>query len=190
MKQSPKRRASPYMAAVTRVTLTETALGWIAAAWVGERLATLVFGHRTPEEAVSALDLPPDAAVEPDVQQDAFTRRLQAYASGTPDDFTDVPVLLDDLTKFQQRVLQRCRRIPCGRTLTYQQLARQCGRPRAARAVGGVMARNRIPWVIPCHRVVGTNGSLGGYSAPGGLATKRRLLQLENAQWLSTANRT
>jgi methylated-DNA-[protein]-cysteine S-methyltransferase len=92
---------------------------------------------------------------------------------------------LTELTDFQRRVSLACRQIAWGNTCTYGELATRIGSPRAARAVGSVMARNRLPIVIPCHRVLGTAGRLGGYSAPGGLDTKRRLLQLEGIRVFS-----
>jgi methylated-DNA-[protein]-cysteine S-methyltransferase len=92
-----------------------------------------------------------------------------------------VPIVLTGLTDFQQRVVRECRRIPYGHTLAYGELAVRAGSPHAARAVGGVMARNRIALVIPCHRVVGSAGKLGGYSAPDGIRMKTRLLELEGA---------
>ncbi len=112
---------------------------------------------------------------------DEFARRVQAYADGNRDDFRDVPIALAGLTDFQQRVVQECRRIPYGHTLAYGELAMRAGSPNAARAVGSVMARNRIALVIPCHRVVGSAGKLGGYSAPDGIRMKTRLLELEGA---------
>ena len=72
-------------------------------------------------------------------------------------------------------------RVPYGRTDTYGALAKRVGRPKAARAVGTIMNRNPIPIVLPCHRIVGANGSLTGYA--GGLDVKRRLLELEGASW-------
>jgi O-6-methylguanine DNA methyltransferase len=108
--------------------------------------------------------------------------RLRAYCDGQSDDFLDVPLDLNDLTDFQRRVSLACRQIPWGQTCTYGELASRIGSPGAARAVGSVMARNRLPIVIPCHRVLGAGRRLGGYSAPGGLDTKRRLLSLESAQ--------
>jgi methylated-DNA-[protein]-cysteine S-methyltransferase len=89
--------------------------------------------------------------------------------------------LLDwsNVTKFNQRVLKACCRIPLGTTLTYGQLAKRAGSPLAARAVGAAMARNRWPLLVPCHRVVGSSGKLTGYSGEGGIKTKQLLLQLE-----------
>jgi methylated-DNA-[protein]-cysteine S-methyltransferase len=83
------------------------------------------------------------------------------------------------LTPFTQKVLQACTKISYGRTITYKQLARLAGRPNAARAVGAVMARNRTPLLIPCHRILSSNNRLGGFSAPGGMKTKKKMLNLE-----------
>ena len=78
-------------------------------------------------------------------------------------------------------MIHQCRLIPYGQVLTYGELAERAGSPRAARAVGNVMRTNRFPLIVPCHRVVGAAGALGGYSAPTGLKMKRRLLRLEAA---------
>ena len=76
--------------------------------------------------------------------------------------------------------MHQCRRIPYGRTMSYAELAAKAGSPNAARAVGNCMAGNRIPLIVPCHRVVCSDGRLGSYSAPGGTRMKRRLLDLES----------
>ena len=80
---------------------------------------------------------------------------------------------------FRKRVLEACARIPYGRTATYGELAAAAGSPRAARAAGSAIASNPSLIVIPCHRVTPAAGGLGGYSAPGGSATKRKLLAME-----------
>jgi methylated-DNA-[protein]-cysteine S-methyltransferase len=82
--------------------------------------------------------------------------------------------------QFDRRVYELARRIPPGQTRTYGELARSLGEP-DARAVGVALARNRFAIVVPCHRVVAADGGLGGFSAPGGVATKRRLLAIEQA---------
>lgn len=86
---------------------------------------------------------------------------------------------LDHCTQFQKEVLHACYEIPMGETRSYQDLGRLVGRPLAARAVGQVMAKNRIPLLIPCHRVLASGAKIGGFSAPGGLDTKRQLLGFE-----------
>jgi methylated-DNA-[protein]-cysteine S-methyltransferase len=78
-------------------------------------------------------------------------------------------------------VLQAVRTIPAGTVWTYGQMARAIGKPQASRAVGQALGRNPVPVVVPCHRVIAGDGSLGGYSGGGGLASKRLLLDLEGA---------
>jgi methylated-DNA-[protein]-cysteine S-methyltransferase len=105
-------------------------------------------------------------------------RELDEYFEGSRRDF-DLRVDLAALPSFQQAVLAELQRVPYGATDTYGGLAARIGRPRAARAVGGALNRNPVPIVVPCHRVVGSSGSLVGYA--GGLERKERLLALEGA---------
>lgn len=114
-------------------------------------------------------------AVAPVIQALA---RFFADPSAWPD---DIPVDLTGLTPFQQAVLEATRRIPPGQTATYGEIARQIGRPAAARAVGQALRRNPVPFLIPCHRVVGSGRHLGGYGGPQGTQLKARLLRHEGA---------
>ena len=116
-----------------------------------------------------------------------FQRNLQAriiaYYEGEPQDFRlDPTVSLSKAGPFARKVLQACREIAFGQTTTYSGLAAKVGRPNAARAVGSVMASNPIPLIIPCHRVLRTDGGLGGFSALGGIAVKQRMLDHEQAR--------
>jgi methylated-DNA-[protein]-cysteine S-methyltransferase len=108
---------------------------------------------------------------------DDVRRELDEYFEGRRRDF-DLPLDLR-VAPFHEAVLHELARVPYGRTETYGSLAAKVGRPKAARAVGTVMNRNPIPIVLPCHRIVGANGSLTGYA--GGLHVKRALLELEGA---------
>jgi len=111
----------------------------------------------------------------------SLVQRLKAYAQGAEtDDFLDVELDLGDQSDFECRVLNSCRKIQLGSTASYGQLASMAGSPRAARAVGNIMAKNQIPIIIPCHRVVLVSGGLGAYSAPGGVEMKKQLLAMEN----------
>lgn len=101
---------------------------------------------------------------------------LQAYLQGRLKQFS-VPLDLSQGTPFQQAVWQALRRIPCGQLQGYGALAAQLGRPAAARAVGAAVGRNPVSVIVPCHRVVGADGSLTGYA--GGLERKQALLGLE-----------
>lgn len=103
--------------------------------------------------------------------------QLQEYFAGTRHTF-DLP-LAPDGTEFQRRVWQTLSTIPYGQTVSYAELASRVGRPSASRAVGAANGRNPLPIVLPCHRVIGANGSLTGFG--GGLPTKRFLLELEGA---------
>lgn len=106
-------------------------------------------------------------------------RELDEYFEGKRRSF-DLALDLRALPPFTITVLDELARVPYGETTTYGALARRVGRPRAARAVGTVMNRNRIPIVLPCHRVVGSTGDLTGYA--GGLDRKVTLLELEGAR--------
>ncbi|HZP27547.1 MAG TPA: MGMT family protein, partial [Acidimicrobiia bacterium] len=83
------------------------------------------------------------------------------------------------IPRFHQRVYEAARAVPVGTTVTYGELAARVGSPASARAVGQAMAANPFPIVVPCHRVLSAGGRLGGFSATGGLATKRRMLAIE-----------
>ena len=107
--------------------------------------------------------------------------QLQDYLVGKRRAF-DTPLDLRLTTPFQRRVLLAALKIPRGHTATYMDIARRIGQPRAARAVGQALGHNPIPIVIPCHRVLASDGSLGGYSGGRGIETKAHLLQLEGAQ--------
>ena len=110
---------------------------------------------------------------------DGARRELDQYFAGRRRTF-DLSLDLRALPPFTLSVLDQLARVPYGETTTYGALARRVGHPRAARAVGTVMNRNRIPIVLPCHRVVGATGSLTGYA--GGLDVKEKLLELEGAR--------
>ncbi|MGE0608371.1 MAG: methylated-DNA--[protein]-cysteine S-methyltransferase [Pirellulales bacterium] len=164
------------------IVVFSSELGWMAAIVRRDNdrrdvLCELTFGHASPQAAVRRLAAAGDAAATQ--RQPALVGVLQAFARGEPVDLNQISIDLGELPPFAQRVVEHCRQIPYGQTLTYSDLAAQAGSPRAARAVGNVMRTNRIPLVVPCHRVVPRGSGLGGYSAPGGVRAKLRLLELE-----------
>jgi methylated-DNA-[protein]-cysteine S-methyltransferase len=114
-------------------------------------------------------------------QQDTETikTQLREYLNGERTSF-DVNIDLSALTEFHKQVLLAAWQIPHGKIATYGEIARRIGKPKAARAVGQALGRNPMPIVIPCHRVIASDGSLGGYSGGGGLETKAKLLALEH----------
>ncbi|MCH2115389.1 MAG: methylated-DNA--[protein]-cysteine S-methyltransferase [Pirellulales bacterium] len=166
----------------------ETALGHVALARRGGVLVALSFGYPCQQAAGIALLACARlggvdscgvgfCCVEPG--EDRLADRIGAYARGEPGMLDDVIIDMRVMTRFQRRVVVACRAIPHGKTCTYGELAEAAGRPAATRAVGTVMARNRFPLVVPCHRVVPAAGGLGRYSAFQGVAMKGRLLELE-----------
>ena len=126
----------------------------------------------------------PDGAMRCDPEPDwiydeapfaAARQQLTEYFAGVRKDF-DLPLSLTG-TEFQLRVLDELQRIPYGATTSYGDIAARIGRPKAVRAVGAANGRNPIPIIVPCHRVIGSNGDLTGFG--GGLSTKETLLRLE-----------
>ncbi len=161
-------------------------LGWMAALWADRGLQRLAFGYGSARAALGGIGMDKSRGRLTPSMKD-LVDRLKSLAQGEKDDLRDVEIDLSGRTPFQLAVLDQCRRIAWGRILTYGQLASRAGFPRSARAVGSVMATNRIPLIVPCHRVVAAGGSLGGFSAPEGLHMKRRLLEMEGALPLQTS---
>lgn len=160
--------------------LTDTPLGpvWVAATAAG--LAAVRLGG---EEAAFRADLARrfgHPGQEDHERTAAAQREVAEYLQGQRQEFS-LPLDWTGLTTFQQQVLEETRRVPYGTTVTYAELAERIGRPRAARAVGRAEATNPIPLVLPCHRVVGSDGSLRGYAGPQGIQTKAWLLQMERS---------
>lgn len=167
------------MTAAYHVAACASPWGWVAVQWTNGQLHRVVIGMPNRESALEAVGYsqlhwptPPDA-----VRQ--LLARVERYVNGGREDFSDISVDLSDRTPFQRAVLQACRRVGYGQVISYAELGRKAGFPRSARAVGSVMASNRLPLIIPCHRVIGSDGALCGFSAPAGLSLKRQLLEME-----------
>jgi methylated-DNA-[protein]-cysteine S-methyltransferase len=107
-------------------------------------------------------------------------KQVNEYLDGKRTKF-DLPLDMSSMTEFQRRVLTIALKIPRGKYLTYGDVAKAIGKPQASRAVGQALGHNPVPIVIPCHRVLGSDGSLHGYSGGGGIQTKAWLLRLEGA---------
>ena len=159
-------------------------LGWMAFAVCDKFLHELTFGRKSKKAALAQLSVPLCCSVQSEnlCWHADVIRKLNDYANGQAIDFTDIRLKLDGFSPFHRRILLQCQRIPFGHTITYTNLAARSGSPRAARAVGNAMARNRFPLVVPCHRVVRSDGELGGFSAPQGIKMKQRLLEMEGVK--------
>ena len=153
-----------------------TNLGWIAAlvSARGLRRATL---KDTPQAALDELGPEGLDAEEDPAALEEIRARYEAYLGGASGALDDMPLDMDGATEFTKAAWEACRSIPPGETRSYQWLAVQAGKPRAPRAAGQTMAKNRLILVIPCHRVIGSDGSLHGYGS--GLDRKARLLEME-----------
>jgi methylated-DNA-[protein]-cysteine S-methyltransferase len=110
----------------------------------------------------------------------AAQQRIKDYFQGTCLNFSDIDVDLSGFTPFTREVLQACREITYGRTITYRQLAEIIRKPASSRPVGSALAGNQIPLIIPCHRVICSDGRIGGFSANGPADLKRRLIAFES----------
>jgi len=148
----------------------DTAMGRCAVEW-SERGLTKVWLPEAPRHRPH--DDPPAAVAD-------AVDLLSALLAGDDVELTDVQLDLDGIPDFDRRVYAAARALPRGITATYGELARRVGVPGAAQAVGQAMGHNRFPLVVPCHRVVAAGGGNGGFSAPGGVDTKLRLLALES----------
>jgi methylated-DNA-[protein]-cysteine S-methyltransferase len=166
--------------------LCETRLGWIGLVLSPKGLRATTLPRPGRDEALR--DLAEMGLLEPaiEVQASDLPRRLRDFAEDRPGDLS-AEIDWDGLaasgrriSAFRRAVLAETMRIPAGETRSYGWLAQKVGRPRAARAVGRVMATNPLPVVVPCHRVIGSDGSLHGYG--GGLDVKDALLRLEGAR--------
>jgi len=171
----------------------------MAGVWTGAGLKALALPRENPEAALEnlagalrpapgalrgALPLTPAAPAGAATVPQALhllVDEVEKYFEGEKVAFT-APLDWSGYTPFQRRVLELVRTIPHGEVHTYGRVAREAGSPLGARAVGGVMWANRTPLVIPCHRVVAANGSVGGFSGPPGM--KKYLLELEKTACL------
>lgn len=171
-----------HLASATSCSIYETATGFgaLAANDAGLVAHHLPFGATSAAAAqLMAAGIHPLAAGESSLTA-AGARLLARYFAGERVAF-DLPLDLDPFTPFRKVVYRAVAGIPYGTALTYAEVALACGCPKGARAIGAAMAANPLPILVPCHRVVGASGVMTGFTAPGGVASKRNLLLMEGA---------
>ena len=166
-----------------RYRLFDTAFGACALAWSDSGLTQVRLpDHSQALTRANLLARQPQAEHEP-VGGPPFVaaaiEQMQAHLAGAPHDLRELPLDLSGIRDFEWRVYLATRALGPGQTCTYGELANALGDPAAMRAVGQALGHNPWPLVVPCHRVLAAGGRLGGFSAPGGSDTKRRLLVLE-----------
>ena len=164
--------------------LFDTAIGSCAIAWSGRGVLAVQLPEadeaKTRARMRRRFPQARESSPPPDVQR--AVDGIVALLRGDAIDFSAVPLDLEQVPAFHRRVYEVARTIACGATLTYGDIAKRLGVPGEAREVGEALGRNPIPIIVPCHRVLAAGGKLGGFSAPGGVTTKRRLLAIEGAR--------
>ncbi len=151
--------------------LFETSLGTCRIDWEGE--------------LITGFALPPVEGEEEYGPEwvESLVGRIQRHLAGARQDFSDVPFAWDRVSEFQRAVYETSLQVKAGETWSYGQLTTAMGQPlAAARAVGTALGQNPWPLLVPCHRFVGADGKMTGFSAPGGIKTKLKLLALEGAE--------
>ncbi len=163
--------------------LFDTAIGRCALVWRGGLVIGAALPEASDERARLFLARRFPAAVEADPPPFAAEAiaRIASLMAGGKTDLSDIRVDPEG-SSFDRNVWQAARRIPCGEVRSYGDIAREIGAPGAAQAVGIALGRNPVPIIIPCHRVLAADGGSGGFSAPGGVATKFRILEMEGAK--------
>jgi methylated-DNA-[protein]-cysteine S-methyltransferase len=165
----------------------ETPLGVCGIAWAEREGHPAVTQFQLPEATAEivksrlARNHGAREAAAPPANIAQIIERVCQHLRGEIQDFRGVTVDLDATPPFARQVYEVAREILAGQTRTYGDLAKTLGQPHAAQAVGQALGSNPIPLIIPCHRVLAAAGKLGGFSAPGGRATKERLLEIEGA---------
>lgn len=156
----------------------KTEAGWVGLSGSAQGLRRVILPHPSAAETRRLLINGSEKSKLSENCYDDLFARLQAFFSGRRVDFPD-KLDFSGATPFQRRVWQAARLIPYGATRSYQWLAGQIGRPGAARAVGNALGKNPLPIIVPCHRVIASDGALGGFT--GGIEMKRWLLNLEKS---------
>jgi methylated-DNA-[protein]-cysteine S-methyltransferase len=168
----------------TEYAFFDTAIGRTAIAW-SERgiVAVQLPGASESRTRARIVRMFPEAREgSPPAAVQGVIDGIVALLRGEAVDLSDAALDTARLPDFHRRVYAIARTIPPGRTLTYGEIAERLGDPSAAREVGQALGENPFPMVVPCHRVLAANGKLGGFSAPGGAATKLKLLRIEGAE--------
>jgi len=169
------------------IRLLKTPFGWCGLALHKTIVTKIVLPAHNKQLVLQRLNNHGNASKNNSKQTPALTnllKDLKRYFNGEKVDFNDRARYISALihsSNFERAVYKTLMAIPYGRVRSYQWVAQKTGRPKASRAVGNALAKNPLPIIIPCHRVIKSDGSLGGFSAVGGNKLKEKLLKLEKA---------
>lgn len=161
--------------------LFETELGTIGIAWRGDAVVRLLLPQRDVAAMARKLEAFGATAGEPGPAVSRIIDMIRRYCAGEDVDFSGVDVDAGDVGDMRSAIYSALRKVGHGETLTYGELAKRAGYPGMAREIGEAMGKNPVPLIVPCHRVLAAGGKIGGFSAPGGVATKEKMLRLERA---------
>lgn len=161
-----------------------TAIGEMAISWRGSEVTGIFLPEASRSKLLASVRRKSRSprlgwTEAPPVFVGHLAAQIRQHLRGDAQEFSLKHLSMESKSPFSRKVYECSTRIPSGSVLTYRELALEAGKPKAFRAVGQAMARNPFPIVIPCHRVVGSGGKPGGFSAHGGLATKARILEIE-----------
>ena len=164
--------------------LFDTPIGTCGIAWSKGGIAGLQLPEASADRTRARLQRrwPVATEAEPPPGVLRALERVRQLLSGAQTDLQDIPLDLEGVPDFNRKVYDLARTIPPGRTMTYGEIAKRIGAlPQEAREVGAALGKNPIAIIVPCHRVLAANGKMGGFSATGGVDTKRRILEIEGA---------
>ncbi|WP_083884341.1 methylated-DNA--[protein]-cysteine S-methyltransferase [Nocardia higoensis] len=188
---APARRSGPAASSPTGpddaptntarifTALFDTAIGECTINWRAGAVVGFLLPEADPATARARLLRAGTSEAEPTGVIRAAVDGVRAHLSGTLDDLRWIPLDLSGVPDFHRKVYEITRAIDPGHTLSYGQVAERVGLPGAAQAVGQALGRNPIALIVPCHRVLAADHALHGFSAPGGIGTKARLLEIE-----------
>jgi len=156
--------------------------GWAGFAFDRKGLRIFVLPEEKKEDVLFRIrkELKGNNLFEDNRGWENLIQKVKEYYAGKKVDFTDYQLNLDSYTDFQKKIAQTVRKIPYGETRSYKEAAEAAGFPRASRAVGNTMRNNPLPLIIPCHRVIKSDGALGGFSGKEDNTLKKKMIDLES----------
>jgi len=167
---------------IFKYTIFLTSWGWAGFAADQKGLRIFILPEEREEDVFLKIkkELKCNNLFEDNKGWESLIKKVKEYYTGKKVDFTDYQLNLDNYTSFQKKILQTVKKIPYGEIRSYKEVAEAAGYPRACRAVGNTMRNNRLPLIVPCHRVIKSDGGLGGFSGKEGIALKRKMIDLES----------